>query len=144
MRKLGMILALILFFTGSVFAERVTQGEAINHFNEGVKFQNKGNFAAAASAYQKTIYLEPGPELKKLALNNLGAMFAKQEDFTSAEAAFRQALDIDAGYKNALANLGYLYYLKGDEETALKFLMKAEGLKEGKSDFVTESKQGQF
>jgi len=145
MKKIVFLVLAALIFSGyASAAEHLTQQEAINHFNDGVKLEQKGNYGAAAALYQKAVYLEPGPELKKLALNNLGAMLAKEEDFEGAEAAFRQAIQIDPKYRSALANLGYLYYLRGDEDSALKFLMRAEGLKEGKSDFVTEEKQGKF
>jgi len=132
---------IMLTFFGLAFAEPIMKDEAVNSFNEGVKQQRMGNYAAAGAAYQKAVYMDPGVELKKMAFNNLGAMLAKEEDFQGAETVFLQALDIDPGYKSALANLGYMYYLQGDNDLALKYLLRAEGLKEGKSDFLTEAKQ---
>jgi Flp pilus assembly protein TadD len=141
MKKIIPVLIALCVLNSIAFAEQIMREDAILSFNEGVKQQLMGNYANAAAAYQKAVFMNPGPEIKKRALNNLGAMLAKDGDFQGAHDAFLQAIDIDPGYKSPLANLGYMYYLQGDNDAALKYLLRAEGLKEGKSDFLTEAKQ---
>jgi len=99
----------------------------VDYYNEAVAAQKKGDFMQAMSGYQKallTLGSKDSDYIKKI-YNNVAVIYAQENDFQNAEAAFLSALDIDPKYKQANFNLGVLYAKQGNSEKALEYWAKA-------------------
>ena len=99
-KKILFLVFAAMFSYNLACAGQLLSKEAVNYYNEGVKAQKSGNLSAAASAYQKTILLDPSSqELRKYILNNTGAIYSAQGDLKKAEASFKEALELDPNSK---------------------------------------------
>jgi tetratricopeptide (TPR) repeat protein len=124
LRKILLISSISLFFNLSYAGELVSR-QRINYYNEGVRAQKTGDFNQAATAYQKALLLaSEDPDYQKRISNNLGVIYAQQGDFAKAEAMFNEILGRDQNYKPVLYNLGLIYYMQEDKDTALEYWVK--------------------
>jgi tetratricopeptide (TPR) repeat protein len=123
---------LILLFIGivlavGVFAQIVPDGEFFRSLGD---FMIKnGQSAAALSAYEKGLEVEPG---NKYLLNNLG-YYNKDQNPLLAEDHFLAALQIDPDYVNARNNLALLYnknkeYSKSIEQLEILLSLEPENI----------------
>ena len=77
---------------------------------------------------------------KNVALNNLlGVAYAGTNDMQSAAAAFKKTLKIDARFGPALANLGTLYALYGNDQKAKDYFGKAGSIDVGAVDVMPQA-----
>lgn len=77
---------------------------------------------------------------KNASLHNLqGVAYAGINDMQSAAASFKKALRVDARYAPALANLGTLYALYGDEGRAKDYFSKAGGFDTSSPDVLPQA-----
>lgn len=77
---------------------------------------------------------------KNVALNNLlGVAFAGNNDMQSAAAAFKKTLKFDARYAPALANMGTLYALYGNDLKAKDFFGKAGTFDASSTDVLPQA-----
>ena len=127
MRK-NTLIALVLLFSlglGNLFAQELSSKEAMGYFSQGVEAQRKGDAFQANVFYQKALLLDSkSKDLKKYIHNNYGVMYFKSGEAAKAEEFFNEALAIDQDYFPARVNLGFIYDLKRDELTAMKYWMK--------------------
>jgi Flp pilus assembly protein TadD len=91
------------------------------YFDEGVKLQQSGNYAAATTAYQKVLLVTPQSPMRKYILNNFGVMFLAQGDVAAAEQSFREALALDPEYTTARENLGIIIEKRMSRCEALEY-----------------------
>ena len=139
------ILFLICLFCNLAYGVELRTEEALNHYNEGVGAQMKGDSYNAQTSYQRSILLND--TYKKFVLNNLGVMYANNEEMKEAEFVFKEALKIDPGYDAVIDNLSLLYWklyksykYKGDIEKALENLEKVIPRRPMKS-FIIEAEK---
>jgi Flp pilus assembly protein TadD len=101
---------------GLQFAQRASQADPRDaHIvnNLGVAYLRESEFTRAEESFRTAILLDPSdPAL----YNNLGYSLGRQGRYEEATAAFRRFGD-DAAVHN---NLGYVHYLNGDIETAIR------------------------
>ena len=122
LRRGFLLLTALLFYFSLSYAGELTSQEAVNYYNEGVKAQKAANFAAADSAYQKVLLLDPyNPEWQKFILNNRAIMYAQQGDLEKAEAAFNEVLTMDPNYQPTKLNLGFIYEQRRSELESIKY-----------------------
>jgi tetratricopeptide (TPR) repeat protein len=144
-RKMLFLFLSILFLYNFSFAQGMASGEAVNYFNQGVRWQRDGDLRAARAAYDKARLTDPNNlNLRKFILNNTGVMYLKQRELKKAEEAFRAALNIDPNYKPAQFNLGLVYDLQGDRLKALEYWVKIFKIKieeQKPKDFILEEEQ---
>jgi tetratricopeptide (TPR) repeat protein len=127
-RFIGLLIAAVLVSCASLsWANELVFETGVDHYNDGVKAQKKGDLEAAFSEYQKAYILFGSQEstYSKFILNNTAVMYAQQGNFANAEELFLQALSIDPDYKQANFNLGMLYAKKGQCTRALQYFTKA-------------------
>jgi tetratricopeptide (TPR) repeat protein len=103
-------------------AVQIAPNDADSHYNLGLAFAAKENYAAAAQSYRRTVELEP---THGRALNNLGSVLEKLDDKSAAEAAYRAAIAIDERHAEAQNNLGTLLSQTGAIDAARSCLEKA-------------------
>ena len=109
-KKIFLLLAILLFFSGSLYAGELISQEAVQYYNEGVKLQKAGNFSVAEVNYRKTLLLDPyNVKWQKFIANNEGLMYAQLGELDKAEESFNAALKLDPDYLPAQLNLGLVY-----------------------------------
>ena len=96
--------------------------EAIVLFNKGQDSHEKGDFNAAIENYEKALKLIP--DFPEAALQR-GNAYLSLGRLDSAEAAFRQALELREDWSLASANLGSVLVRKNNFAEAEKYLLKA-------------------
>ena len=126
-------LALIILNYSCLQAGELMSGEAIDHYNEGVRFQKAGRFGDAEVAFQMAIFMNSGDQrIEKAILNNRAIMYAQQGDIETAQKALEALLKIDPTYKEAQMNLGLIYDRTKSRLESLEYwvkLFKLENLK---------------
>jgi len=122
LRRGFFFLIVLLFYFSLAYAGELASQEAVNYYNEGVKAQKAANFAAADSAYQRVLLLDPyNPKWQKFILNNRAVIYAQQGDLEKAEAAFNDVLVMDPNYQPAKLNLGFIYEQRRSELESIKY-----------------------
>ncbi len=89
-------------------------------FQEGVQAAQRGDFAAAASAFQRT--LDSGAHSARI-WSNLGVALLMLRDLEGAEAAFRRALELNPNYTPARTNLQLLAKVRENPDIELDALL---------------------
>ena len=92
-----LIAAMLVCCVSASWANELVFETGVEHYNDGVKAQKKGDLEAAFSEYQKA-YILFGPQestYSKFILNNTAVMYAQQGNFANAEELFLQVLSID-------------------------------------------------
>ena len=97
-------------------AKPVVDGKDRYHFNMGLFYQRKGEYARAAEAYEKAVELNP---FHVEAYNNLGVLYKEIGELDRAIVRYGKALAIDPTYVKAYNNLGVALVGQGklDEAT---------------------------
>jgi hypothetical protein len=91
----------------------------------GEAFQQTGMNEKALQAYQLAAYCAPHfPDFQ----NKLAAMLIMNGDLKKAESILKKLLNKDNAYAPAMANLGYIQMLYGNNKDALDWLNKAIGI----------------
>ena len=67
---------------------------------------------------------------------NLGLLYTRLRNFDEAQAAYRQALRLDAGYIPAYVNLADLHRIRGEEQAAADVLLQAEKVAPDSADIA--------
>lgn len=83
------------------------------------------NSQAAIAYYQMARTLDPG-EIENYI--QLGMLYFNQEDFANAEVIYRKAITIASDNPRLYSNLGYLRWMDGDVDVALRYYEKAIAL----------------
>ena len=83
---------------------------ALDYYYEGFRAIRQGNFLDARTAYQKALLVGiRNHNYKKIALNNMGVIYALNGNIKMADRAFKSALAIDPNYILAKINQKILY-----------------------------------
>jgi len=91
-------------------------------FAQGVSAFEAGRYDEAKDLFGRT--LEAAPRWVG-AQYNLGLIAERQADLAGAEAAYKAALGLDSSHQPSLLNLGRLYRLRGDLDSAAMLYEKA-------------------
>src|ERR1035437_456615 len=96
--------------------------DAAVYFYKGFNEDEKQNYDAAISNYEKAVAINP-----KLveAYNNLGSAYDDKGDIETAIFYYKKAIAINPKFAGAYNNLGIAYINKGDIETAIIYYKKA-------------------
>ena len=105
------------------------QKNAQYHFDEGVKYLEKGEYDQAIAQYQKGLELDPKSEVGynllgmacRMQYNKTGDVLWRHKEIIS----FNQALEVDPDYMPALVNLGATYYYSGEKKKATPYFKHA-------------------
>lgn len=91
-------------------------------FEQGLAAQRRGDYTAAKNYYLQATYLAPrNPEL----FNNLGTVYRALRDLPAAEAAYRNATDVDRRFAPAWSNLGVVLGQQGRPREGITALQEA-------------------
>jgi tetratricopeptide (TPR) repeat protein len=82
----------------------------------------EGRLERALDLYQEIVATEPGDAW---AHGRIGAIMAQWERLDEAEAALRQALELDPKLSQVQSNLGNIFYARGDYQAALEKYQQA-------------------
>jgi Flp pilus assembly protein TadD len=75
----------------------------------------------ASDFLQKAISLRPDfPE----ALNNLGVLFVREQDYSKAEEQFKTGIQVAPNYDQSYLNLARLYAMQNNKERAREMLLE--------------------
>ena len=100
------------------------------HYNLGDALKELGRLDEAEASFRQAITLEP--DLAH-AHSNLGITLEELGRLDEAETSYNQAIAFKPDYAEAHSNLGKILYIRGNEDLALKSIVKA-------SDIDTHSK----
>src|SRR5574337_566146 len=89
---------------------------ALREFDKGNRDQQKGNFRGAIAHYQKALHIEPHCYA---ALNNLGAIYLRQNQTSQAKETFVKLLRFNPEDSEGYINLGHALYLEGQYRQAV-------------------------
>lgn len=90
--------------------------QAINYFNRGNAYREKGDQDRAIADYTQAVGLDPK---YASAFNNRGDAYSKKGDQDRAVADYTRAIGLDPKKTNAYYNRGNAYRTKGDYELAI-------------------------
>lgn len=102
----------------------VAQLAAQNLFEEAVNLHDRGRIDAALEKLVAATVLQPN---FAEAYNMLGVCYDQKYQYQAAQAEYKKAIKIEQDNGRYLNNIGYSYYLSGDEGAAIKWYKK--GLK---------------
>ena len=83
---------------------------------------SKTNTTKAKVHYQMALAMKPD---LAVTLNNLGAIYAKEEQFEEARQYYKQAIEVQADYTEAYHNLGNSHMAERDPQSALPYFEHA-------------------
>ncbi|HEY8225191.1 MAG TPA: tetratricopeptide repeat protein [Pyrinomonadaceae bacterium] len=114
----------VFFFILAIIAQAVPSMSGCFYFIKGKRLYAKGDYKAAASAYEHSVASDP-----KFARGyvELGLSYRELKDYPKAEEAFSKAVTI-VDDSCAECGLGMVYYLQGKHEQAEAALKKAQVL----------------
>jgi len=119
-----LLCACLCFAPVTAFAGEVMFSEGVRAYNQAVKEQAAGRYDEAFSHYQNALLIMGQTRKTDLfrayILNNSGVIAAKRGDYAEAERMFRESLELNPEYKDALLNLGILYNRQGDAVRAMQ------------------------
>ena len=104
-------------------------GEAYS--NLGNTLQQQGRLEEAEASYRKAIALKPD---YGEAYSNLGNTLKELGKLKEAEASYTQAIALKPNLAEAHRNLGIVLYIKGNEDLALKSIVKANDIEPQSKD----------
>ena len=83
----------------------------------------------AAISYEKVIEIDSSNDLSRRALNNLGSVHWELQDYENAEKYFREAVEANPRYADAIINLGSIMLMRArksrNDEIKQQFLQKS-------------------
>jgi Flp pilus assembly protein TadD len=92
-------------------ALKVTERNALAHYNLGEALAKHGESQAAAQHYRDALAINPAYEE---AYNNLGCILAEQGEVSEAKQLFEQALRYKPNHARAHRNLGNVFFAEGN------------------------------
>jgi Flp pilus assembly protein TadD len=108
-------------------------------FDEGVALAGDGKLDEAEALFQEILEMQPGvPEVYR----NLGYIYAKRKDWTTAEQYYQSALDLRPGDVEYTAALAQMYQDSGQKEKALELMSSAAA--DNPEDAKAQLNQGIF
>ncbi len=134
LKKYFGVAVFVLCAAKALWAGEALIAEATKHFQQGVQAQKEGDFSQAVDFYKKSLLLcapQDAAEYKKSSINNIGLIYLAQGNLAQAEAAFREALEVDPAYRAAQLNFGLVQDRKADRQLAFDYWVKVFNL-----DFV--------
>ena len=102
-------------------------------YEKAMRFHKRGRLKDAKRFYQEALRLDPN---FVDALNNLGVLYIRDKDYTSAQRSFEKAIQLQPGYVDAHYNLACLYAIKGEVTQSLAHLKKAVSLDRSARDWA--------
>lgn len=112
------LLATVLMFPVVCFANSESE-EAVNYYNKGIEYVNKGEYQMASTAFQKA--LEFDPEFVD-AYYNLGSIYEHFGDFETALYAYTQVVAIEPRDYEARFKAANIFYMSQMYSDALEFI----------------------
>lgn len=100
--------------------------QAIEHFNQGVKYHEQGRTDVAITQYKQAIVFNPN---LSEAYYNLGLIYADKKQYTDAKIMFKKFAELEPYSFDAHFNLGIMYSETGAIESAISTLERAATLK---------------
>jgi tetratricopeptide (TPR) repeat protein len=94
-------------------------------YERAIRFHKRNRLQDAKRFYQEALRLDPD---YVDALNNLGVIYIRDKDYTSAQRSFERAVRLKPGYVDAHYNLACLHAIKGEVNQSLAHLKKAVSL----------------
>ena len=91
-------------------------------YQRGREHHKSGRLNKARTWYQKALIADPG---FVVALNNLGVLLIKDENYPAARGRFEKAIRLKPGYVDPYYNLACLFALTDQPEQALRYLKRA-------------------
>ncbi len=98
---------------------------AAAHYERGTYYQRRGNLDLALNAYVQALNLD---SRHVEARNAMATIYSQQGKFAEAESVLREAVAQSPGAAHLHNNLGYIHYLQGNHELAIKELRTALSL----------------
>lgn len=96
--------------------------KAIQLYNKGLNYLDKGRLSDAAKAFQDSILLDPtDPDV----FNNLGVVLFRLNHIDASIISFNQAIEMDEEYARYFNNAGVGYYHRGVFDKAYELLLEA-------------------
>jgi len=102
------------------------------HGNLGNTLQELGRLDEAEASYTKAIALKPD---SAEAYSNLGITLQELGRLDEAEASYAQAIALKPDFAKAHSNLGKFHYIKGNEDLALRSIVKANDIEPQSKDY---------
>ena len=105
---------------------------ARRHYDLGVLYGQRRQFARAAERYRRAIALDPDFAVAHV---NLGNIYFRQERYDEAQVSFERALAADSTHANAYNSLGNLHMVQGDFSAAAMAFARAGRLDPDNGEF---------
>jgi Flp pilus assembly protein TadD len=102
------------------------------HYNLGDALKELGRLDEAEASFRQAITLEP--DLAH-AHSNLGITLEELGRLNEAETSYNQAIAFKPDYAEAHSNLGKILYIRGNEDLALKSIVKASDIETHSKDY---------
>jgi tetratricopeptide (TPR) repeat protein len=102
-------------------------------YEKAMRFHKRDRLQDAKRFYQEALRLDPD---YVDALNNLGVIYIRDKDYTSAQKSFERAVRLRPEYVDAHYNLACLYAIKGEVTQSLAHLKKAVSLDPSARDWA--------
>ena len=91
----------------------------------GIYYQRHGHLREAMDAYQTTLKLAPGPEIKADTFSDMGSLYRQVRDSDRARECFAAALQLNPNQPMALIGMGVLAQRSGDFSQAVAYYSHA-------------------
>jgi tetratricopeptide (TPR) repeat protein len=114
----------VFFFLIAIIAQAVPSVTGSYYFIKGKRHYSKGEYQAAASAYERSVASDPDFARGYV---ELGLAYLQLEQYDQSEKAFSKAVNIHDD-SCAQCGLGMVYHLKGRNKEAEAALKKAQAL----------------
>ena len=102
-------------------------------YEKARRFHKRGRLQDAKRFYQEALRLDPG---HVDALNNLGVIYIRDNEYLAAQRNFEKAARLKPGYVDAYYNLACLHAIKGEVTQSLAHLKKAVSLDNSARDWA--------
>ena len=96
--------------------------DAEEFYRRGKEYHKSGRLSKARTWYEKAIRADPGCVV---ALNNLGVLFIRDKNYTTARSRIETAIRLKPGYVDPYYNLACLFALTDQPDQALRYLKRA-------------------
>lgn len=104
-------------------------------YEKAGSFQRSGQWQQARAMYERALGQDPG---HVGALNNMGVLYIRDQNYPAARKAFSEAIRLEPGYVDAYYNLSCVYALEGRLSESLVHLNKAASLDPSVKDWARQ------